>query len=93
MEFVTIPNPSGPLAPQLVALVNPATGLPAIPLENITDSTGAPINPDSWGHAYAYSASGLIVTDTGTDGTTTWVKTYSYNATAQLTGETKWVRQ
>lgn len=93
MEFVTIPGPDGPLAPQLVVLADPATGLPVIPAAIATDSTGTPINQDAWSHTYAYDASGLIVTDTATDGLNTWVKTYSYNTTAQLTGETMWVKQ
>jgi hypothetical protein len=38
-----------------------------------------------------YSA-GLLVTDTATDGTSTWVKTYTYTS-GNLTGETKWVKQ
>jgi len=33
-----------------------------------------------------------VTTDTATDGTATWVKTYSYTG-ANLTGETKWVKQ
>lgn len=59
--------------------------------DTVLDSTGQPFNPDSCSHTYGYNASGLIVTDTATDGATSWVKTYTYNATAQLTGETKWV--
>ena len=60
--------------------------------DTVLDSTGQPFSPDACAHTYGYNASGLIVTDTATDGTTSWVKTYSYNATAQLTGETNWVR-
>ena len=56
------------------------------------DSIGQPFSPDACTHVYGYNASGLIVTDTATDGATSWVKTYTYNATAQLTGETNWVR-
>ena len=64
----------------------------AIPTtESVMDSTGQPFNPDSCAHAYGYSA-GLLVTDTATDGTSTWVKTYSYTS-GNLTGETKWVKQ
>jgi len=57
----------------------------------VLDSTGQPFNPDSCAHTYGYSA-GLLVTDTATDGTSTWVKTYSYTS-GNLTGETKWVKQ
>lgn len=58
----------------------------------VLDSTGQAFVPAACAHTYGYDASGLIVTDTATDGATTWVKTYTYNAAAQLTGETKWVR-
>ena len=59
--------------------------------ESVMDSTGQPFSPDSCAHTYDYSA-GKLVTDTATDGTSTWVKTYSYTL-GNLTGETKWVRQ
>ena len=73
----------------VVELATPAT---AIPTTNaVMDSTGQPFSPDACAHTYDYSA-GLLVTDTATDGTSTWVKTYSYTL-GKLTGETKWVRQ
>ena len=90
--------------PQGVVIVNTATGAATTPLtdaqlrataipttESVMDSTGQSFNPDSCAHAYGYSA-GLLVTDTATDGTTSWVKTYSYTS-GNLTGETKWVKQ
>ena len=90
--------------PQGVVIVNTATGAATTPLtdaqlrataipttESVMDSTGQSFNPDSCAHAYGYSA-GLLVTDTATDGTSTWVKTYSYTS-GNLTGETKWVKQ
>jgi hypothetical protein len=55
------------------------------------DSSGALFDLDSCIHAYGYSA-GMLITDTATDGTNTWIKTYSYTE-GVLTGETKWVRQ
>ena len=60
--------------------------------DTVLDSTGQPFSPDACAHAYGYNASGLIVTDTATDGSTSWVKTYSYTS-GNLTGETKWVKQ
>lgn len=57
----------------------------------VLDSTNQPFNPDSCSHTYGHSA-GLLVTDTATDGASTWVKTYSYTS-GNLTGETKWVKQ
>lgn len=71
-------------------VVTPATPLPVI-TAGASDSTGIAFNPDSCAHTYAYSA-GLLVTDTATDGTTTWVKTLGYTA-GVLTSESKWVRQ
>ena len=66
-----------------------ATAIPTA--ESVMDSTGQPFSPDACTHTYGYSA-GLLVTDTATDGTSTWVKTYSYTS-GDLTGETKWVKQ
>ena len=66
-----------------------ATAIPTT--ESVMDSTGQPFSPDACTHTYGYSA-GLLVTDTATDGTTSWVKTYSYTS-GNLTGETKWVKQ
>lgn len=90
--------------PQGVVIVNTTTGEATTPLtdaqlrataipttESVMDSTGQSFNPDSCAHTYGYSA-GLLVTDTATDGATSWVKTYSYTS-GNLTGETKWVKQ
>lgn len=57
----------------------------------MTDSTGAAFDPGACAHAFAYT-NGLLTTDTATDGTSTWIKTYAYTAGA-LTSETKWVKQ
>jgi hypothetical protein len=57
----------------------------------VTDSTGAAFDPGACAHAFAYT-NGLLTTDTATDGTSTWIKTYAYTAGA-LTSETKWVKQ
>ena len=90
--------------PQGVVIVNTATGAATTPLTDaqlrataiqvsatVLDSTNQPFSPDSCAHTYGYSA-GLLVTDTATDGASTWVKTYSYTS-GNLTGETKWVKQ
>ena len=55
------------------------------------DSTGTTLLPDSLSHVYGYTNS-LLTSDTATDGTHTWVKTFTYTGT-QLTGESKWVKQ
>jgi YD repeat-containing protein len=92
---------TGPLTDaQLRAAAVPVSGpltdtqLRASPLKVslATDSTGATINPDGWSHVFAYNGSGQLVTDTATDGATSWVKTFTYTS-GNLTGETKWVRQ
>lgn len=99
---------AGDRMPEGVLLLDPTTGLPVpTPAQGLTraqldaatvrtvdtvlDSTGQPFSPDSCAHTYGYSA-GLLVTDTATDGASTWVKTYSYTS-GNLTGETKWVKQ
>jgi hypothetical protein len=99
---------AGDRMPEGVLLVDATTGLPvptlaqgltrtqldAAPVrtaDTVQDSTGQPFSPDACTHTYGYSA-GLLVTDTATDGASTWVKTYSYTS-GNLTGETKWVKQ
>ena len=92
---ITKAGATNPIEPQSVVLLDPATGNPVpapLPPGAVLDSTGQAFVPDACAHTYGYDASGLIVTDTATDGAATWVKTYTYNAAAQLTGETKWVR-
>jgi len=58
------------------------------------DSTGNfPLNPDALPHVYTYNGpNGAIDTDTCTNGTLTWKKTYTYTA-SNLTGESAWVKQ
>ena len=92
MEFVNTPGPNRPLAPQAVVLLNPATGAAyAAGTSTVADSTGAAFAPADCAHAYGYSA-GLLVTDTATNGVSTWVKTYGYTA-GKLSTESKWVKQ
>lgn len=56
----------------------------------VADSTGAAIDPDSMSHVYGYTA-GNLTTDTATDGTSTWVKTFTYTG-GVVTAESKWVK-
>lgn len=50
--------------------------------------------PTSGGlHVFGYNASGQLITDTWTVNGSVYVKTYTYNATGQLTGESDWVKQ
>lgn len=55
------------------------------------DSLNNVFDLSSCSHVYVY-ASGLLTTDSATDGTHTWVKTYSYTS-GVLTGESAWVKQ
>lgn len=61
--------------------------------ESVMDSTGQPFSPDACTHVYARNSFGRPLTDTATDGASTWVKTYSYDASNNLTGKTRWVKQ
>lgn len=57
------------------------------------DATGKEVYPDRCSHTFGYDGSGRLSTDTMTDGTDTWVKSYTYNGTGQLTGMSLWVKQ
>lgn len=56
-----------------------------------TDTNGAPV-PTYKPHSYTYDGSGNLATDTVTDGTSTWVRTYTYTNGAQTT-DSGWVKQ
>lgn len=59
----------------------------------VYDSTGKNlISPDSLAHVITYNGSNLILTDTITDGTNTWIQTYTYTG-SNLTGKSAWVLQ
>lgn len=60
----------------------------------VTDSTGAVIYPDSMPTIGAtYDANDNLLTMTKTDGTHTWVKTWTWDASNRFTSDTAWVRQ
>ncbi len=61
-------------------------------LNMTTDSAGNLVDAAALSHTFGYDGSGNLITDTATDGTTTWVKTLTYTA-GNLTGESKWVKQ
>lgn len=59
----------------------------------VTDSSGRYwFDPDSLAHTYAYNGSGQLTTDTVTDGSSTWVKTYTWSGST-MTNESEWVKQ
>lgn len=82
-------------------MANPILGTPvviqntaAIPVSlesaNLdTDGAKVPVNK---AHTYTYDDSGNMATDTVTDGTLQWVRTYSY-ANGQMRSDSGWVRQ
>ena len=91
---MTVPN-RATFSPTVV-LLDPATGLPInadnpLAVSIVDGSIDAAFNPDTCSHAYGYT-SGVLTTDTATDGASTWIKTYSYTS-GNLTGETNWVKQ
>lgn len=55
------------------------------------DTGGNPV-PTNKAHAYTYDGSGNLSTDTVTDGTSTWVRTYMWTSGAQ-TSDSGWVKQ
>jgi YD repeat-containing protein len=62
-------------------------------IELVFDSTGSQlISPSSLAHTYGYDGSNNLITDTITDGVSTWVKTYTYTG-SNLTSESAWVKQ
>lgn len=50
------------------------------------------IDPGTMPHVYTWNGDGTIATDSCTNGTHTWLKTYTY-ASGKLTNETKWELQ
>lgn len=55
------------------------------------DTDGNPV-PTWTGHTYTYDGSGNLETDTVTDGTDTWVRTYTWAGSA-LSSDSGWVKQ
>lgn len=58
----------------------------------VMDNSGNALSPDSLPHVYTYNGSNAILTDTVTDGTNTWVQTYTYTG-SNLTGKSVWALQ
>jgi len=55
------------------------------------DTDGNPV-PTHKSHAYSYDTSGNLVTDSLTDGSNTWVKTFTYRM-GVLATDSGWVKQ
>lgn len=55
------------------------------------DTDGNPV-PTWKGHTFTYDGSGNLATDTVTDGTATWVRTYLWEGAAQ-SSDSGWVKQ
>lgn len=54
--------------------------------------TNAEIVPTWEGHSYAYDDSGNLSSDTVSDGTNTWIRTYTYTPSGPAT-DSGWVKQ
>lgn len=54
--------------------------------------TDGNVVPTNKAHSFTYDTSGNLVTDTVSDGTGTWVRTYTYVNGAQAT-DSGWVKQ
>ena len=50
------------------------------------------VDTDDLPHTYTYNGDGTLATDSVTDGTYTWVKTYLYTS-GNMTSESVWVLQ
>lgn len=50
------------------------------------------LDPSAFPHTYGYDGSNNLITDTFSDGTSTWVKTFTYTS-GNMTGESNWVKQ
>lgn len=55
------------------------------------DTNGTPV-PTHKAHTYTYDASGNLATDTVTDGSSTWVRSYTTGPTG-TTADSGWVKQ
>lgn len=62
------------------------------PVVNDSVDTDGNLVPTNKAHTFAYDSSGNLVTDTVTDGVSTWVRTYTYRMGAQVT-DSGWVKQ
>lgn len=55
-------------------------------------SDGTPLDLESWAHSYGWNGDGTMEYDQVTDGTSSWRKTYSWNA-GKMVSESAWVKQ
>lgn len=69
----------------------PGVVIPAAPYVSERDTSGNPV-PTHLAHAFTYDNSGNLATDTVTDGTSTWVRTYTYTPSGPET-DSGWVKQ
>ncbi|MBK6742512.1 MAG: hypothetical protein IPG66_05840 [Hydrogenophilales bacterium] len=56
------------------------------------DTNGNPV-PPGLAVTHTHTAAGLLATSTQTDGTDTWVRTMTYDAAGNRTGDSGWVAQ
>lgn len=80
---------------QPVYLVDPATGMPFMidimvkPAELDTAGNTVPV---WYGHTFSYDSSGNLVSDTVSDGTNSWTRSYTYSS-GNMASDSGWVKQ
>jgi len=85
--YLVDPNSGEPYA----FVQNGSGGLTVTNTPNDLDTNGDPV-PTYKGHTFTYDTSGNTQTDTVSDGSTTWVRTYTYT-NGQQTADSGWVKQ
>lgn len=68
------------------------TGLASSPLITGERDTAGNAVPTHLAHSFTYDLSGNLATDTVTDGTSTWVRSYTYTPSGPAT-DSGWVKQ
>ncbi len=71
---------------------NLALILRSLPVVSDSVDTDGNVVPTNRAHTFTYDGSGNLVTDTVSDGTSTWVRTYTYQMGAQVS-DSGWVKQ
>lgn len=88
--IIALPAQAGKVADLRARAAQTASNLAF--LNCIPDTVGNIICPDDLDHTYAYNGSSQLTSDTATDGTNTWVKTFTYSGSTVVT-ESGWLPQ
>lgn len=84
-------NPFGNTFRRFVDMGDGTVAERVVAVAGVADSTDGVFNPDSLPQVLAYSG-GKLSTISVTDGTSTWIQTYTYTGD-DLTGVSVWVKQ